>query len=287
MKRILIPFTSIALVLVAGCGQQYEQSGAYEEEFSFDIQWTDERGEIVEFISYDASDNSESKTVVGAFGTRFHPIHSAGQQKLNFPNLEEEESSVDHHEIYLHVGESSNQELEYISMNFSFPSMQKWKQGEYKQTEFDSDIKEESRLNYWQLRREYRKGAFQFNSNEFRGLFEFGSGVELNINMLSAGYGGNSNQMIYHANSGSLTIDKVRDDLLIGEFSAKMTGLPEYIFDKSKMPDNPEFREYQVSGTFKVSAGTYEDLTDIRVDLRNIHNYMNHIHSLVPDNEND
>ncbi len=276
MKLRVFGFLIIPILLLQ-CGEQKERPLNNDDVSVFEIQLLDNRGQVLQHVRQDTGKSINTKVSLGVFGEKFHPTQT--------DNGQVEKNDAEIHEIYLHLENNSNPEPEFVSLNFSFPAMNKWKPGEYKQPK----ISKENRINavhkYWELRKEQQKGAHRPGSgvSSYQDLDE----SDVFINFITSSKGINPEykrqRHIFYSHGGSVTLDRVGDEQIRGAFSVKVTGVPESLFDSKEFPDDPKMQTFQLTGEFDVVRGDHETLQGISADLRNIHSFMNRVYEVTSD----
>lgn len=261
----------IVPVLLLQCVEQKERPLKNDEVSAFEIQLLDKRGQVLQHILQDSDESTDTQVSLGVFGENFHPVQTDNNQN--------EKNDVSVHEIYLHLENNHKPDPEFVSLNFSFPALNKWKPGEYRLP----NISKENRINavqkFWELRKEQQKGAHRPGSgvSSSRNHHE----NEVLVNYITNGKGVNQEneqqRNIFYSHGGRVTIDQVGDEKIRGAFSVKITGVPETLFDREEFPDEPQMQTFQLTGEFGVVRGDYASLQNIRADLRNIHSFMNRI----------
>lgn len=229
-------------------------------EASFDFELLNENGESVSHVSNQSVDELEIDKSLAIWGNEFRPDFLSDRWQHDFPEP---------YQIFLHAEREENDEIGFISLNFSIPVGKELTPGEYQQVELNKERWLESLKRMWEMRQENAKGA-QIQNNYQHPVLEHMHDIEpgnVTVNYFESGFGRSATPRIYAAMSGSMTLDEVTDEFVKGEFSVEVSGISWDFLEKSDFPENITTTNYQIVGSFTAGKGDYEDLREIRERL--------------------
>lgn len=259
-QSIVALFTGVLVLLLGGCEMMGEQD-KQKHRFSFEI--LDENGELLRQVTHERVGGVEIETSLGLFGDNFLPPRSAAElaERLGI-----EPDELRKHAIYLHAENSSREageEVHFLALNFSFPGMEHWESGTYRvSASITIDRWLEALRNIWELRQEQREGP---QAKQGPPLYEKQTDMEepsMDVNFTERVFGSQGEShlsTLYLPTGGHMELEEVSGDNVAGNFSLDMAGLPAEILSADEFPEDPEIRNYRITGNFVAEYGDYQD----------------------------
>ncbi|MCW9706497.1 hypothetical protein [Fodinibius salsisoli] len=254
----LAGFTLITafILTVSSCETPQAPDTPESPKYRFSYEVLDGNGVMLRQVTHEQINEIEIKTSLGLFGEQF-----LSPSILEELNLDIDPSELQQHEIYLHAEQGINDDINFATLNFSFPVVNNWQSDSYQVVQLHTN---EQWLEMIRQARQYVENPEDLPPIERIPEFTFPAigehSVIVNYNERGLGHAGID--YLYFATDGQLELTRVSDNFIEGNFSIVLSALPTAVLTIDTLPEDPEFEEFRIIGDFVAKHGDYNDLSD-------------------------
>ncbi|MEX2344867.1 MAG: hypothetical protein WD604_04585 [Balneolaceae bacterium] len=270
MHKFIPEFTSQVLLvgflflILNGCDVTGDSDPEESIEPGFSYEIVDDDGETLNKVTHEKVDDIDVETSLGLFGNNFIPAEMLDRISQH---LGVDPETLKQDEIILHAEKGIEQEVHFASLRFSFPPSLPLQAGTFQ----IYSLTKEQWLNTLRLIWEIRQSRGSENplpENNLHSKGGIGTANEMiNMNYYEFGFGLQDTMFMFISTGGSLELDEVNEEFVMGNFSVELMGVPMDILEAEEFPEAPDVHTVRIIGDFVAEPGDFDDLKRIRFNL--------------------
>lgn len=272
---IVILFLGVLTLILSGCDISGGQDEASPVEPYFSYEVYDESGNLLQRVSNERVDEVEIETSLGLFGEQFYPpwiVDWIEETIAEHTDIDPGDINLDKHSIWLHAEQGVQENIYFSMLNFTFPVMEEWNKNTFHVSALVSKEEWVNFLRYiWENMKEFHGDSSGRINVQITHMSRDMDEHSVIINYHESGFGLQGTSYVFLPQGGYVELESVTGEFAEGNFSIDLTGLPADILavNAEEFPENPEFRDFRITGQFAAEYGDYNDLKQARHDLIN------------------
>jgi len=265
---VLFLCCGVASIGLTGCDVFNSDDDASNREPFFNFEVQDENGEVLTVASSEQLDGTEIETGIGLFGEQFisPEVIERFIETAEEAGIDRDKEDFRQLDMFLHAEKGINDNIHFVSLNFSFLRSEKWKEGRFQVVGLSREEWLDSIQLFWERARD--RGLEQHDLLAST-IFIFPPGTDEHsvwMQYKEAGFGKN-HEYVFQPIKGFVELEHVSDEHAEGNFSVDLGALSSDILSGDQFPEDPGFRTFHISGNFVTEHGNYEDLEQVRSDI--------------------
>lgn len=256
-----ILFITGVMLTISSCETTQAPTPSESPGYRFSYEVFDENGLKLRQVTHEQINEVKIETSFGLFGEQFLSPSVAEQL-----NLDIDPSDLQHNEIYLHAEKGINEDINFATLDFSFPVEKNWHNDSYRVVQLYT---KKQWLEMIRQARQHVENPEDLPPIEQVPEFTFPEMDEHSIivNYNERGLSQVGTDYLYIVTNGKLELTSVSDNRIKGHFSIELSALPSDILTTDTLPDDPKFKEFRIIGDFTAKHGNYKDLLEAQTDF--------------------